>query len=159
MGSRKLPPALRLISLVILVLCAAQANAASISDLLTQRADDARILPVEEAFSPQPAIWQNGQLSIAVDIAPGCYLYRDRFSVEAIEPAGYALGSARLPKGEAHHDEHFGDVSILRERLKAGFTPKSKAAPKQVRIRYQGCAEGLVCYPPQTRVLTVETLR
>ncbi len=144
---------------LLLSLAMPAVNATGIGDLLSRPADDARILAVDDAFHPQPAIWQKGRLLVGVDVAPGCYLYRDRFSVEALEPDGYALGAASLPTGEAHRDEHFGEVRILRGRLTASYKPVAHDPPKRVRIRYQGCADGLVCYPPQTRVLSVESVR
>jgi thiol:disulfide interchange protein len=135
------------------------AHAACADGLLKPHENSGEILPVDEAFQLQPALWQDGHLLIGIDAAPGCYLYRDKIKVEVLEPAGYALGPSELPAGDAHHDEHFGDVRILRDRVVARYRPKLAQAPRQVRVRYQGCAENLVCYPPQERVLNVETVR
>lgn len=140
-------------------LLALSAHAADAASLLKPHDEPAGILAVDEAFQVQPALWQDGRLIVGIDAAPGCYLYRDKFSVVALAPSGYALGKADLPAGEPHHDEHFGDVRVLRERLLAQYRPAASAAPQRVRIRYQGCAENLVCYPPQERVLDVETVR
>ena len=135
------------------------AHTAGAASLLKPHEESRDILAVDASCQVQPALWQNGQLVIGIDAAPGCYLYRDKIQLVAIEPAGYELGKSDLPAGEAHHDEHFGDVRILRDRVLARYTPKTAKRPQKVRIRYQGCAENLVCYPPQERVLTVEAVR
>ena len=144
---------------LLAVLLAAFTHAASAGGLLKPRETNGEILAVDEAFQLQPALWQDGRLVIGIDAAPGCYLYRDKIKVDVLEPAGYELGKSDLPAGDAHHDEHFGEVRILRDRVVARYRPKLAQAPRQVRVRYQGCAENLVCYPPQERVLNVETIR
>lgn len=138
------------------MLCLAPAVHAGFLDGFLDRAtDDSGILPVEEAFVVQPAIWDQGKLLVGIDIAPGCYLYKSKLVVEAVEPAGYALGAITLPKGAAHEDEHFGAVEIYRGSVQAAFQPNKNAAPTQLRVRLQGCAEGKVCYPLQTRLIEV----
>ena len=42
-------------------------------------------------------------------IAEGYYLYRHRFSVQALDDSG-AAGALEVPRGTPHHDEFFGDV-------------------------------------------------
>lgn len=142
-----------------LALAAPSAFAGGSGMLLKPHEEASGILAVDDAFRVQPALWQNGQLVIGIDAAPNCYLYRDKFKVSVVEPATLSLGAADLPAGETHHDEHFGDVKIIRDRLLVRYKTAASAAPKKVRIRYQGCAENLVCYPPQERVLDVETVR
>lgn len=118
--------------------------------------DDTQILAVGEAFQPQPAEWHDGRLSLRLDIAPGCYLYRDKFKVDVLEPAGYTLGKQTLSEGTAFRDEHFGEVRIFRGALETQW--QAKAPPQKLKVSYQGCAEGLVCYPMQTRIVDVFTL-
>lgn len=115
----------------------------------------AQILPVEEVFRVEPAEWRQGQLHLRIAIAPGCYLYRDKLKVEAIEPAGYKLGTVHMQAGERIHDEHFGDVRIFRNTLQAHWKPLAKTPPTRLKLTFQGCAEKLVCYPPQTRIIDV----
>lgn len=114
-----------------------------------------RLLAVDEAFQPRAALWQGGHLSLEIGIAEHCYLYRDKLRVEPVDPAGYLLGAPSLAAGETHEDEHFGKVAIFRNLVKIGFSPHAKQPPKQLRLIYQGCAENLVCYPPQSRLIDV----
>ncbi|MDB5969797.1 MAG: hypothetical protein JWQ90_2247 [Hydrocarboniphaga sp.] len=145
--------------LIVAALALSAQPAIADGSLLQPREQSDRILPVDEAFRVQPALWQNGQLIIGIDAAPGCYLYRDKFGVVVLAPANLVLGKSDLRAGETHHDEHFGEVRVFRDRLLARYKTPSATPPQKVRIRYQGCAENLVCYPPQERVLTVETVR
>lgn len=117
--------------------------------------DDQGIPSAEEAFVLQAPLWDGKDLILRWDIAPGCYLYRDKLVVEAAAPQGYALGSAKLPAGEKLRDEHFGEVTVYRDSVLVRFHPRSKTPPQSLRVRYQGCAENKVCYPPQTRVIAV----
>jgi thiol:disulfide interchange protein len=147
-----------LLTIAALSLAASSAFAGG-SSLLKPHEETSNILAVDDAFRVQPAVWQNGQLLIGIDAAPNCYLYRDKLKLSVVEPSSLTLTAADLPAGETHHDEHFGDVKIIRDRLLVSYRTPASAVPKKVRIRYQGCAENLVCYPPQERVLDVETVR
>ena len=118
------------------------------------KADD--LLPVDQAFALQGASVDGKDISLKWAIAPGYYLYSHmmKFSVDA--PAGATLGPVKLPKGESKHDEDFGDVITFRGPLEARFPlAKGAAVPRTLRVRYQGCADIGVCYPPQTKLVVV----
>lgn len=154
MGSRKHTLSL-VTGLLIGSLSMATPMPAAAVDWLKPKTDD-DLLPADEAIQVQAAVWQNGELSVGLEAAKGVYVYRDKLSLEALQPASARLGKLKLPDGEPHHDDHFGDVRVLRGSVLARAAVAN--APQQVRVRYQGCAENRVCYPPQTRILTVEKL-
>lgn len=143
---------MRLTALSCLLTCLLPAAHAG---LLGPAATDPGIVPVEQAFTLREPLWDRGQLLLGIEIAPGCYLYRNKLGVEAIEPAGYALGSMQLPAGIAHQDEHFGTVEIYRTSLDVRLDPAAAHPPTKLRVRFQGCAEDKVCYPMQTRIVDV----
>src|SRR5690606_3173916 len=107
-------------------------------------------------FALQAIAPQRDRVELSWAIADGYYLYRHRISVEA-QGAGFDAGTLQLPDGEPHHDEFFGDVETYRGILRA--TLPGSAAPGTgavtLKVRYQGCADLGVCYPPQARTLTV----
>jgi thiol:disulfide interchange protein DsbD len=144
----------RVLAAAGLMLGFAPALSAGLLDRGTAPAD---VLPADQAFVVQPAIWDGNKLRLGIEIAPGCYLYRARLSVEAAEPEGYTLGAISLPPGTAHEDEHFGRVEIYRGSVQASFQPPAprSAALRRLRVRLQGCAEDKVCYPMQTRLVDV----
>ncbi len=61
-----------------------------------------------------------------------------------------------LPKGENHHDEYFGDQEVYRQSVDATFSvPPSDAKTVEVKVTYQGCADAGLCYPPETKTLSI----
>jgi thiol:disulfide interchange protein DsbD len=108
------------------------------------------LLPVDQAFILEPVTWQAGELRLEWRIAPGYYLYRHRM---ALELPGVSL---QLPAGLAHADEHFGEVRIYRDHVRASAALAQP--PDQLGVSYQGCADAGVCYPVQTRRVAVERL-
>ena len=67
-----------------------------------------------------------------------------------------AIGALVLPKGESHSDEYFGEQEIYRQSLDATFSvPPSDAKTVDVNVTYQGCADAGLCYPPQTKLVSI----
>ena len=89
-------------------------------------------------------------------IADGYYLYRHRMGAEATD-AGFRAGSGglRLPAGKRHTDEFFGEVETYRDSVRALLPGTAAGARTTLKVRYQGCADIGICYPPQTRSVTV----
>ena len=133
-------------ALVLLASIAAPAHAVDESDLL----------PVDQAFALQAAAPRADRIELSWKIADGYYLYRHRISVQ-VQGAGFAPGELQLPRGERHHDEFFGDVETFRGSLLAVQPGIASTGTTRVtlKVKYQGCADLGVCYPPQTRTLTV----
>src|SRR5690606_30669712 len=116
------------------------------------------LLPVDEAFALRaqaPAAVEDEQAPISIRwrIADGYYLYRHRISVEA--GAGFQPGDLRLPPGKPYEDEFFGKVETYRGALEAVLPGKPVASSTTLTVKYQGCADAGICYPPQTRQLQV----
>ncbi|WP_296281955.1 protein-disulfide reductase DsbD [Pseudoxanthomonas sp.] len=142
-------PIRALLSLLLLSLTSLLAPAASAA--ITQ--DD--LLPVDEAFVLTATAPTRDRIEIRWKITEGYYLYRHRTSVGA-DP-GFAAQPLQLPKGKAYRDEFFGDVETYRGELLATLPGQPTASTDRVtlKIKYQGCADAGICYPPQTRTLTV----
>ncbi len=118
--------------------------------------DEKDLLPVDEAFAMIAAPSGDDAIRIEWKIAPGYYLYRHRTSVKALD-AAVGLGKLELPAGQRTRDEFFGDIETYRGVLGARQIVKHAPAgtPFQIEVRYQGCADVGVCYPPERRVLTI----
>ncbi|MBU2013584.1 MAG: protein-disulfide reductase DsbD, partial [Gammaproteobacteria bacterium] len=58
----------------------------------------------------------------------------------------------QLPEGEPYSDEFFGDSQIYRDSLELLIPP---GAENSVRLGWQGCADAGLCYPPQTREVSL----
>ncbi|MDE2407397.1 MAG: thioredoxin family protein [Xanthomonadaceae bacterium] len=111
--------------------------------------------PVDSVFVLSAQATAPGRIEVRWQIADGFYLYRHRTSVAA--GAGFANATLALPEGARHHDEFFGDVQTYRKQLVGVLTgtPGSTATAVRLTVKYQGCADAGVCYPPQIRTLTV----
>lgn len=111
------------------------------------------LLPVDQAFALDARADGDGAIAIHWKIADGYYLYRHRTSAQT--DAGFEAGALQLPKGEAYEDEFFGKVETYRKSLTARLPGQAHAASTTLTVKYQGCADAGICYPPQTRKLTV----
>ncbi|HEL3747886.1 TPA: protein-disulfide reductase DsbD [Stenotrophomonas maltophilia] len=117
--------------------------------------DEKDLLPVDQAFALTASAPERNQIQLQFKIAPGYYLYRHRTSVKA-DPA-FNAGALQMPSGTKHHDDFFGEVETYRERLQVSLpgAPTDAAGTLSLEVRYQGCADAGVCYPPQKRVVQV----
>ena len=116
----------------------------------------ADLLPVDEAFALTASAPARDRIAIEWKIAEGYYLYRHRISVQPVD-AAFEAGPLALPAGKRKTDKFFGEVETYRGTL-AAVLPGA-AAPGtdavRVRVKYQGCADAGICYPPQVRTLDV----
>ncbi|WP_240125420.1 protein-disulfide reductase DsbD family protein [Thermomonas alba] len=111
--------------------------------------------PVDSVFVLSARATAPDRIEVRWKIADGYYLYRHRTSVQA--RAGFTGAVLALPDGDRHHDEFFGDVETYRHQLVGVLsgTPAPGAQAVALTVKYQGCADAGVCYPPQTRTLSV----
>ena len=129
---------------------------AGIASLLSAPAlavDEKDLLPVDEAFALSADSPAPDRIAIHWKVAKGYYLYRHRISAKT--DAGFVAQPLQLPKGKAHRDQYFGDVETYHSDLDGVLPGKATGASTQLTVKYQGCAEAGVCYPPQTRTLTI----
>jgi thiol:disulfide interchange protein DsbD len=133
----------RLLAAIVLGACAAPALAVDESDLL----------PVDDAFALSVRATSADTVALHWRIADGYYLYRHRISVQA--DAGFDGAKLQLPHGDRHHDEFFGDVETFRHEVNAVLPGGAHGGTVTLQVKYQGCADVGVCYPPQKRTLTV----
>ena len=122
---------------------------------LPAAAADIELPPVDEVFVLSAQATARDRIEVRWQIADGYYLYRHRTSVKA--DAAFTGGTLALPKGKAYRDEFFGDVETYRQQLVGTLTgvPAPGATTTTLTVKYQGCADAGVCYPPQTRTLKV----
>ncbi len=137
----------RLIALLPLLFCVPMAWAIDEDDLL----------PVEQAFVLSASAPSRDRIEIDWKIADGYYLYRHRTAV-SMANGGFQAGELQLPAGKAYHDEFFGDVETYRDRLTAVLPGRAEAGADRITlsVKYQGCADAGICYPPQTRQISVD---
>jgi thiol:disulfide interchange protein len=132
---------------VLLVLFSANAAAA---------VNEEDLLPVDQAFALSAKAIANDKIEFTWTIAPGYYLYRHRTSAKPVH-LDITADAILLPEGTKKKDEFFGEVQTYHEKLIGTLQLKSPATSgdMQIEVKYQGCADLGVCYPPQKRIMSV----
>lgn len=147
----------RLLALGLTLLATAASAEGLLGSKSTALGKGADLLPVDQAFQLQGATRRGQQIALDWSIAPGYYLYRHALKVSVDAPANAPFKGPELPRGVTVEDAEFGTVETYRGALQAKLTvPADAAAPRTLRVRYQGCADIGVCYPPQTRLVAVK---
>ena len=122
------------------------------------QAADSEFPPVDEVFFPEVFPVDGNSVEVGIRIVPGFYIYRDKVSARSLSDNAQA-GRLDLPQGKMKTDEYFGDVEVYTDSFIAPLAI-ARATPDamtlQLEVKYQGCAEGGLCYMPQTRVIAVE---
>jgi len=116
------------------------------------------LLPPEQAFSL--VAWMEGDRLVAeYEIAPGYYMYRERFDFQ-IESGNAQFDRAILRDGKIKNDEFFGDMEVYRGNLRIVLpilSSNQEALDLVVKATGQGCADIGVCYPPLRQILNLNT--
>ena len=114
------------------------------------RAAGPDLLEPDKAFRFGARLKDAGSIEVRFEIAPGYYMYRDKFQF-TLTPAAATLGAPQLPAGRKHRDEFFGEVETYRGSLSIGlpFELADASVPAlQLTVVSQGCADVGVCYVP-----------
>lgn len=124
------------------------------SATLGAASNSADFLPVHEAFKLSLVQADAQTVKLRFVATDGYYLYRHRFQFRT-EPADIRLGAPNIPKGEAKHDEFFGDVEVYHGVLDIEL-PRNDPRTFTLLVGYQGCADKGLCYPPETARLSID---
>lgn len=107
------------------------------------------LLEADAAFHLSTRVVNGTTLEASWKIAPGYYLYRDKFKFEALD--GGALKDAIFTRGKIKQDPLFGAVEtyVKSVKVRVPFMRQENSQNLRVRITAQGCNEPVgVCYPP-----------
>ena len=142
---RSLRPLLRCLpALLLLAVCRLAVAAGGVAGAT----DSAAPLPPEQVFLLDAARAADGGIDLVFSIRDGYYLYRERIHA-ASEPDGTTPSVLDLPPGKIKDDPNFGRVEIYRGEV-SGRVRGGPAGAWTLAVRYQGCADAGLCYPPQT---------
>ena len=110
-------------------------------------------LPPEQAFKLTARIADERHVELSFEVAPGYYLYGERFKFSAV---GATLGAAQLPRGHVKFDENFQRNVQTHRGLVQIVVPLTQNESKFVLlVTNQGCADQGLCYPPMQRAVEV----
>jgi len=96
------------------------------------------------------------QLTVSFDIAEGYYLYKKQFIFDAVNASHEDVV---LPTGKTHEDEFFGVQEIYTESISTTLNFSEIADNATLTIRYQGCAEKGLCYPPEIKTIHLSAFK
>jgi thiol:disulfide interchange protein DsbD len=115
-------------------------------------------LPPDQAFRFDAVPEGTDRIRLNWEIADGYYLYRARITVTTTSRSAQ-LGSTQFPPGQFKSDEYFGRQEVYHHQLSAPV-PVARASggvlELPLEVRYQGCAEAGLCYPPITKTVSVQ---
>jgi len=105
-------------------------------------------VPPEQAFK-YTAKADEKQVTVEWQAMPGYYLYQKRLGLSAATP-GVTVGESVYPKGEIHKDDYFGEQQVFRGKFKvtAPLTRAKAGDSIALKLKWQGCADAGLCYPP-----------
>ena len=87
-------------------------------------------------------------IEVRFAIAPGYYMYRERFRFVADPGSGARLGAPQFPPGEKKRDEFFGEMETYRGSVAIRIPVEGKGGALGLTVTSQGCADAGVCYVP-----------
>lgn len=147
-----------LVAFVFMGFVSAQTIAAAPTDLSPPASVNA-FLPPHLAFKPSAVATNSEQVDVHFDIQPGYYLYRSKLAVEltGLVPADVRINASPLPSGIQKDDPNFGLTEIYTDPLSWPITITGGPRPTTLTlsVRYQGCANQGICYPPEMVLLSV----
>ena len=146
---------MRYLTLLILFLTSASLHAL---DLKLPFNSKNEFLPVQEAFQFSFSPKENNQIEVMWDIADGYYLYQHQFKLVDQSELNSQIHFAPFSQGLDKTDPYFGDVIVYRDQFKATLVYDENLPAGtliKTQVKYQGCADKGLCYPPQSLPIEV----
>ena len=114
------------------------------------------ILPPDEAFKLTVTGQSRQLVELSWQVAEGYHLYRDKIKIESKSEL-ITLGQFELPPGVLEQDPIFGESVVYRGEptVSVPLINNENRAQLKLFVKYQGCADIGVCYPPQKVVMDV----
>jgi thiol:disulfide interchange protein DsbD len=105
------------------------------------------------AFQVSARALPDKKVELVYKIAPGYYLYRERFKFDSPDAK---LAPPQIPNGLKHYDTALEQqVEIYHDQVVVVLPVTSAGKTFTIDATHQGCAEKGLCYPPQPRVVKV----
>lgn len=135
-------------AITLLLVCCAWLLQTANASLFPANHEQNDFLPVDRAFQLHVEPQGQGRTLVRWDIAPGYYLYQQRLSFAGLDPDQQPA----LPAGEPYTDEFFGDSQIYRGSLEVTIADTDAGT---IELGWQGCADAGLCYPPQSKQVSL----
>lgn len=118
------------------------------------------LLPADKAFKFSSEVVGADKIKATWEIADGYYLYRKRFGFET-STNGLKVSDPVFPTGETKDDPNFGKIEVYHKQVVVEIPIQrdqtaAQAVDMALKVKYQGCADAGLCYPPQTQNLNLK---
>jgi len=125
--------------------------------------EEEKILTPEEAYRFTAQVEDGNHIRLLWQIAEGTYLYQDKIKIKLLNAEGVSLGAYTLPQAETKKDAirpdgSIGDLLVYHKGIDLTLPlarTRTDATTAVLEVRYQGCAEVGICYPPVTKQVTL----
>jgi len=125
--------------------------------------EDVEFLPVHEAYRASLDLSAE-QILVYWDIEPGYYLYGEQFQVDLIDKASgnqFVDISIITEEGVRAYDDYF-EREVEKHYVATTLTIEPATALQSenlvLSVRFQGCADAGLCYPPETLHFEINAL-
>ena len=117
--------------------------------------DQSEFLAPDKAF--RMSVTNIGEKKILIDwqIEKGYYLYMGMFEFST-DQENVKITKAQMPDGTKKVDEFFGNVDVYYNSTSAELTFDNINKNTNLTIKYQGCADAGLCYPPIKKVISLD---
>lgn len=113
------------------------------------------VLAPDAAFQAGIAGEDSQTLRADFTIAPGHYLYKERFKFETVS-SGTVITGITLPAGVAKDDPTFGNTEVYYDAVTARLhLSEGSRFPLELQLTYQGCSASGLCYAPIRKLFTI----
>lgn len=132
-----------------------QALADSQNQSLYKKKND--FLPADKAFKFQIYnLKELKELEVIFDIAPTYYLYKSKMDI-ITDP--FLNLNKNFENGKIKEDEFFGKQEVFYNSTKIKFiAQKPLSENHKIIIKYQGCSENGLCYPPISKTISLSQI-
>ncbi len=126
--------------------------------------NDSEPLRVEEAYQFSAEVAGPEQLRLLWQIADETYLYYDKIQLRLVDAEGVSIGRYGLPEPIVKQDAlrldgtigelpvYYGGIELPVPLVRSN----TAATAIELEVKYQGCADIGICYPPVTQRATLE---
>lgn len=109
-----------------------------------------KFLMPDEAFIPSASL-QKDTINVKVDIGKDIYLYKDKFKLELVEPAGITIANLKLPETTDHDGDQIFASSPSVAVVLAKDADVSGTQAVTLKLSFQGCSAQGLCYEPMEK--------
>lgn len=115
---------------------------------------DSDFLKPSEAFQLQ---LDTVKREVQWTISDGYYLYESRVKVALANDQTVSIPFHFLTKSDVKDDPNFGIVQVFHNRMVIVIDPVVENM-SELKVTYQGCAAAGLCYPPQTKIVSFNSV-